>query len=259
MKKILKNLMLLLLLAAAVYGIGKSAVSIYADTVAVPDVNSSAACSLTITIAVHDDSVTTTVSGEKLAIYKVASLATHGGSPDYMLTSDFASTGIKLAGMTVEQSISYAATLQSYVKEHGIINAGVATTGNGGIVKFSGLSVGIYLVTETGRTGDADNYNSLQPFLILVPQFSGNSWVYDVTAFPKIQQKKTDSSSKTTSCTSSTVTTASTTSTVSAIQVTSKVKTGDASNASFWTAVCAITVVLFLVVLIFFHTADMKT
>lgn len=244
MKRIIRCLVSLLLLTAAVLSDRAVMVSAYAENsyTTVPDVNSSASCSLTITIAAHDDSAVTDISGEQLTIYQVASLTTNGGSADYFPTADFQGIAIKYDGMTVEQSIAAASELQNYAKTQHIASVGSAVTADSGTAVFSNLRVGMYLVTETGRTGGAADYNPLQPFLVMVPQYDGTSWGYDVTALPKPEQKKIE-----TSTSSVPVISASTTKSHTTI-----VKTGDTSSPVFWISAMVLMVLIILLILIWF-------
>jgi len=233
--------MLSLLLTAVFLAGGAMTSQVYAGNSAVPDVKSSAKCSLTITVAAHDDSEETAVSGEGLSIYKVASLKTSQGSAKYVLTHDFAGSGISFDGMTVEQSISYASKLQSYAVKQSIADVGEDVTGDSGTVSFSNLGVGMYLVTETGRSGAAENYSSLKPFLVMVPQYSGSSWIYDVKAYPKTEQKKTSQPATP----SKTIVTKKTV----RPHTSTAVKTGDTSNITLWISVMAASLIIILIML----------
>ena len=45
----------------------------------------------------------------------------------------------------------------------------------------------MYLVREGNKTGNAVNYNSFEPYLVMVPGVKNGQWVYDVTAYPKME------------------------------------------------------------------------
>lgn len=60
------------------------------------------------------------------------------------------------------------------------------TTGADGIVTFSGLDLGLYLVMETGRPAEVYKGNIPACFLVSLPMtVDGTEWLYQVHAYPK--------------------------------------------------------------------------
>ena len=53
------------------------------------------------------------------------------------------------------------------------------------MVHFTGLNNGIYLVVQTKQTGVAAEYSTMQPFLVMVPQWQNGVWRNHVSAKPK--------------------------------------------------------------------------
>lgn len=76
-------------------------------------------------------------------------------------------------------------------KEKGTSPAGTGTTAADGTYKFSGLGVGLYIVTESnvaGATVDGKPVSIAgagQPFLVSIPSAVKGQWLYDVHAYPK--------------------------------------------------------------------------
>ncbi|MGO2863061.1 MAG: SpaH/EbpB family LPXTG-anchored major pilin [Brevibacterium sp.] len=67
---------------------------------------------------------------------------------------------------------------------------GEKTTTSDGLATFSGLPLGLYLVTETGTPADATS--TTDPFLVTLPlSQSGGKWLYDVNVYPKNSINKT--------------------------------------------------------------------
>ena len=54
-----------------------------------------------------------------------------------------------------------------------------------GVVHFARLKNGIYLVVQTGAIGEAENYTTMLPFLVMVPRFENGVWNYNVNTKPK--------------------------------------------------------------------------
>ncbi len=85
------------------------------------------------------------------------------------------------------------------------------TTGRDGTVRFTGLRSGMYLVVQTGATGEAADYTTMQPFLVMAPRFENGVWNKVVNAKPKPEVQKKQKP-----------------------KITKKVKTGDNSELFWW-------------------------
>ncbi|MCI7412451.1 Spy0128 family protein [Hornefia butyriciproducens] len=152
----------------------------------VPDADLNRACTLTIQTIYHktvDRAVP--ISGEELTLYKVANLKTKGGSAIYTSLPEFSSADINYDGMTAEQSESAAKALAELVKAKNL-NGVKAVSDGAGNAAFTDLSHGMYLVLETGKTGNAKAYSQIEPYLIMVPGIERkndvNTWKYDVVS-----------------------------------------------------------------------------
>lgn len=73
-----------------------------------------------------------------------------------------------------------------------------AVTGTDGNAVFEGLEAGIYLVKETDQEDKAEDYESAEPFLVVVPSYDQQKkqWNYDVTASPKTEPKSISKDTK---------------------------------------------------------------
>ena len=54
-----------------------------------------------------------------------------------------------------------------------------------GIATFSGLPVGVYVVTEGADIGNNGIVTKAAPFIVVIPTAIDNTWTYDVHAYPK--------------------------------------------------------------------------
>lgn len=150
----------------------------------VPDIDKGKSCSLTVRMEKGAEKI----SGAGIEVIKTADLTTGGGAANYTTVPDFADLKIEYEGMTAERSISEAARLSKAADAKGI-NGSKIITGKNGEALFSGLDPGIYLVRQYSRSGTADKYDLIKPYLVMVPGIdakdTGNEWIYDVISLPK--------------------------------------------------------------------------
>ena len=146
---------------------------------------------LTIETSYTDETVTTPISGVELTIYKVADLSVKNGEAKYTLTPDFSEADVDFNGMTASQSREAAAKFQEIAIAKGL--EGAKAVSENGYANFGKVSHGMYLVRQTGATGQAVDYSTLESFLIMAPQPSvtnggttETTWNYDVQSVPKV-------------------------------------------------------------------------
>ncbi len=114
------------------------------------------------------------------SLYQVAEVRSDGGGYAYVLTTDFADSGVTLGDLSGEDlaqaladHVGNAAPIQSqYMDEDGQVT-------------FSDLALGLYLVTQRGQLV---GYYPLEPFLVSVPLYdaAGDFWSYEINASPKM-------------------------------------------------------------------------
>ena len=67
---------------------------------------------------------------------------------------------------------------------------GTKTVSEDGYAPFGKVSHGMYLVIQTGAKGQAEDYEGLDPYLVMAPQpmveMGTNDWEYDVVSIPKV-------------------------------------------------------------------------
>ncbi len=128
--------------------------------------------SITITL----DSVT----DGALTLYPVAVLYLDDGNMAYAYTEAFQGCTASLADVT---DAALGSTLAAYVEEEGVAGT-EKTIGTNGQVTFRGLSLGLYLVTQTTKS---TGYYEIEPFLVTVPLEKNDAWSYAVDASPKVE------------------------------------------------------------------------
>ena len=174
---------------AAIAGICLSSFSaVHADGGdTMPGIDYSKSESLTIVMQYNNGTTATPIDGAEIQIIQAASVSVDSnGSVTYSLLSDFAGNSINFDGMTVAESMKAAEALSKTVDTKKLSMTSVVT-GTDGKAVFTGLQAGMYLVREGNKTGNAVNYNSFEPYLVMVPGVKNGQWVYDVTAYPKTE------------------------------------------------------------------------
>lgn len=139
----------------------------------VPDLTKTG--SVTITMR-HGDGV---IPGGTLTIFRVGEVREDDGNYSFVLTGDFAGSGVSLEDI---QSASLPDALAKYAGEKGLtgVTEKIDENANG---KFSGLEPGLYLVVQYKA---AEGYNPANPFLVSLPGMENGIYIYDVDASPKL-------------------------------------------------------------------------
>ena len=130
------------------------------------------------------------LAGVEFSLYKVADEAQmkayYNGSSDLELTVASFVTGT--SGAYTVKDIA-GNTVSAATK--------TGTTGTNGVVTFSNLPLGLYVVIETNAPDKV--VTPCEPFLVSIPMTINNEWVYDVNVYPKnstsegtVTLKKTD-------------------------------------------------------------------
>lgn len=136
------------------------------------------------------------VPGVEFSVFQVAAMDDKG---NYSLTKDFADSGIKVYNLeNAEAQLEAAKKTEIYIKEKNIGPAQHGVTGDNGELVINGLNKGLYLVLHTGTPGTKLIVKS-EPFFVSLPMFetASNSWIYEVTAQPKVTTKEPETESET--------------------------------------------------------------
>ncbi len=162
--------------ALSVAGMGTAA---YAAEV--PDLSATGTISLTMK---YDGSV---VKGGAISLYRVGDIKEDDGNYSFVLTDDFADSGVSLDDVT---STEAAEALKTYITENRLTGLGTSQSLSSGTATWENLSVGLYLLVQTTRAG---GYKLASPFLVSVPMQEDGVYVYTVEAAPKVELEKSSS------------------------------------------------------------------
>lgn len=120
------------------------------------------------------------VHGGSLTIHKVGYVAEDDGDFFFRFTEDFEECEIPITELS---SSELPKELEKIVKEKGLEGI-TKRVGSDGKVKFENLEFGLYLVVQkTASFG----FSKINPFLVSVPAYDGEYYVYDVDASPKVE------------------------------------------------------------------------
>lgn len=125
-------------------------------------------------------------AGAEVMLCQVADAEIVGDGFAYKWTEPFAECPLTL---DVFESPMLADDLCAYAKQHGIQGT-VLFTDAEGLAKFENLRCGLYIAWEVGNTGE---YETINPFMITLPQVTENEIFYETTAFPKVAAERSTS------------------------------------------------------------------
>ena len=125
------------------------------------------------------------IPGGKMTLYKVAAAVPADGDNIFHLTEDFAGSGVNLDRISESDAGAkeLASVLETYVNHQKRAGEAVTVDDNGR-AEWKDLELGLYLIVNTAA---AEGYAPINSFLITVPRYLNESYVYDVTANPKAE------------------------------------------------------------------------
>lgn len=116
------------------------------------------------------------LAGAELSLYYVATVKLNEANrPSYTFTDAFAGCGAAL------DDPALTTVLDVFVQENAAPVAKQVTDAQGAAV-FTNLPLGLYFVKQTGTV---ENYAACTSFLVTVPNYNDEGYVYDVNATPK--------------------------------------------------------------------------
>ena len=129
-----------------------------------------------ISVTLVDPDGETPLAGAELSLYYVATVKLNEANrPSYTFTDAFAGCGAAL------DDPALTTVLDVFVQENATPVAKQVTDGQGAAV-FTNLPLGLYFVKQTGTV---ENYAACTSFLVTVPNYNDEGYVYDVNATPK--------------------------------------------------------------------------
>lgn len=123
------------------------------------------------------------LAGAKFAVYQVATVDEYA---QLTTTPDFKDYNVDIRGKNDEAWEALASTLAGYVQRDQVTPTASGTTDKDGVLVFSGLPQGLYLVRGE-RHSQAGNWYDAAPFMTMLPteNLKENVWDYAVTAAAK--------------------------------------------------------------------------
>lgn len=132
----------------------------------------------TIRVTMQTKDKTKIIPGGQLTIYQVASVAVDDGNLGYAFTNGFENCGVDISNL--EDS-----TLASKLEEKLPASAAgrTVTVGTDGAASFTNLNLGLYLIVQTQA---ASGYSKVSSFVVSVPMYEDETYIYEVDATPKV-------------------------------------------------------------------------
>lgn len=132
----------------------------------------------TLSLSLRDAEKNLALSGAEISIYQVAYISKADYTVHYQITEEFAQSGVKIGEFEKEE---LAAGLTDYIDKNKITPI-TALTDEEGEALFTGLPLGIYLVTQSKSV---TGYSDFKPYFVSIPIKENGIWIYDVKAVPK--------------------------------------------------------------------------
>jgi hypothetical protein len=148
--------------------------------------------SLELRFIFNDNKTQKAIFGAEFTLYRVADLSVSGNAAVFTPLAPFQAHPVDYNHLSASASENAAA---AFAKRTAKANpAAKATTDSNGTARFSALPYGMYLVVQTGTSGQAAAYDNVDPFLAMVPegvdQGNGHSlWDYYAVVYPKTTVK----------------------------------------------------------------------
>lgn len=137
-------------------------------------------------ISVRLHALDTNVQGALLALYEV-------GDAQFRISSDFAGSDETLDALN---DLDLPRRLEQFAVANGVRPAQTAQTDENGTVRFAALEQGVYLLCQTGFSGQA-RFRQIDPFLVTVPMTVDGQLSENISAEPKVEPLPSPSPSPT--------------------------------------------------------------
>lgn len=178
-------------LAAVLTALCLAAFPVHAAVNNVPPLSGQKA-SLELRFIFNDNKTRKAIPGAAFTLYRVADLSVSGNAAVFTPLAPFQAHQVDYDHLSASGSEDAAAAFAKLAGK--AAPAAKATTDANGTARFSALPYGMYLVVQTGASGQAVAYEKVDPFLAMVPegidQGDGHSeWDYYAVVYPKTTVK----------------------------------------------------------------------
>ena len=140
-------------------------------------VYASDSCSITVCEKDHDGNG---ISGSTVQATLIAEQETSGA---YKFVNGYEKANVNLDSLSDPEKEKSTSLNLSRMNP---VSSKPGMTDQNGSVKFSNLKRGLYLITESSKSGKAESFSAVEPYLISVPDSSGRT---DITSYPKTEKK----------------------------------------------------------------------
>ena len=130
----------------------------------------------TITITLSDGSGTDRVEGANIKIYKLADAYSKNSNLAFSYHEDLKDCKNSIEKNDLNEEVFECIHNSSVITKEGI-------TDSFGYVSFDDLDLGLYLIEQINKVS---GYSKIDSFVVYIPQFEEDSWVYKVDATPKV-------------------------------------------------------------------------
>lgn len=139
-----------------------------------------------LTLRIQNTETHEPVPGGQLVIYQAAELVPAVNGYVYHPTEQFSAAGFdpsEVGTFTAVRNTEQASVLYAFAEDNELSPMASASPDDAGAVLFEDLPLGVYLVVQAAAAPD---YEPIDPFLVTIPQVSGDDYLYDVDASPKV-------------------------------------------------------------------------
>ena len=151
---------------------------------AVDPIDPARPCSLQLHVAYAGSNI----QGMTFHLYAVG---TGDEATSFSLSGAFAGYPVSLTGLNASGWQAAAEDLADYAEADGIAPDVAGVTDAGGMIHFTGLSGGLYLIVGEDYISGYSLFQ-VSPFLVALPHLQDDgSWLYDVASYPKVSDPVT--------------------------------------------------------------------
>ena len=131
--------------------------------------------SITITLEDLEDNLP--INNAEISLYKIADATNESNHLKFTYTKELSNCKVSLNNL---EDKSLTTSLYKCIKEDTPSLKEISN--DQGIVNFTNLDLGLYLVKQTNKV---EGYSKIDSFLVAIPKEENNIWIYDIEATPK--------------------------------------------------------------------------
>lgn len=132
-----------------------------------------------ITITLEDLEEKIPIEGAEVSLYHIADVTEENHNLKFIYTEQLNDCEVPLTNL---EDDSLEASIYNCINKD--TTSIKEKTNQVGIVKFTNLKLGLYLVTQTNKV---EGYSTFDSFLVMLPKVENNKWNYDLIANPKTE------------------------------------------------------------------------